>query len=99
MYCSSLYFLKAGSSDCSRLGSLFARALISRQKTQQCLAICLHDEVGYTGYNVGELGPVSCCLFIVGREFLLTSPGGADSTNDATVDCFEAMAIKTPYSH
>ena len=34
---------------------------------------------------------VSPRLDVLGRRFLPTSPGGADSMNEATVDCFEAI--------
>jgi hypothetical protein len=34
---------------------------------------------------------VSSGLYSLGRPFLPTSPGGADSMNEATVACFVAM--------
>lgn len=55
VYCSSLYFLNAGSSDRSKLGSSFVKALISAIRLScalSCQAISIHWR---TSHNIGEL--------------------------------------------
>lgn len=53
-YCCSLYFLNAGSSDCSKLASLPANALISATSFNKSNLATLSSEL-HTSHDVREL--------------------------------------------
>lgn len=90
VYCSSLYFLNADSSDSSNFGSLLANVLMSVPILQRFVHAIVHPLS-----NVPATTLESCASqlhsWTLERPLLPTSPGGAVSMNDAIVACFDPM--------